>query len=118
MRNLPRCRGQLQSKKNLDDLKDEITTDNVPTRDGQWMGDPKLRSHEESTKRAQRGLKEGSKMAYTRGDRVLLSIDSDVSRFVVKILLPQYVTENSFPVYVGILRSSSRVCIQHLVRLQ
>ena len=76
----------VSGEKNSDDLKDETTTDDVPTTDGQWMGDPNLRSHEESTKRAQRGLKEGSKMAYTRGDRVLLSIDSDVSRFIVKIL--------------------------------
>ena len=86
--------------------------------DGRSKFEVARREHEEGSKRAQRGLEDGSKMAYTRGDRVLLSIDSDVSRFVVKILLPQYVTENSFPVYVGILRSSSRVCIQHLVRLQ
>ena len=53
-------------QKNSDDLKDETTTDNVLTTDGQWMGDPNLRSHKESTKRAQRGLKEGSKMAIDR----------------------------------------------------
>ena len=29
---------------------------------------------------------EVARLAYTRGDRILLSIDSDVSRFVVKIL--------------------------------
>ena len=29
---------------------------------------------------------EVARLAYTQGDRVLLSIDSDVSRFVVKIL--------------------------------
>ena len=67
-------------EKNSDDLKDEITTDSVLTTDGQWMGDP-LRSHEESMKTAQRGLKEGSKRAQ-RG----LSIDSDISHFVVKRL--------------------------------
>ena len=44
--------------------------------------------------------------------------DTCIKHVVLKILLPQYVTENSFPVYVGILRSSSRVCIQPLVRLQ
>ena len=55
-------------RKNLDDLKDETTTDNVPTTDVQWMGYPNSRWHEESTKRAQRGL----------------SIDSDISHFVEK----------------------------------
>ncbi len=69
MRNLPRCTGQLPEK-NSDDLKDEITTDDVPTTDGQWMGYPNLRLHEESTKRAQRGQ----------------SIDSDISRFVEKMI--------------------------------
>ncbi len=77
-RNLPKCTGQLPEK-NLDDLKDETTIDNVPTMDGQWMGNPTLRSHEESTKMAQRWLKDGSKMAQR-----WLSIDSDISRVVEK----------------------------------
>ena len=66
-------------EKKSEDLKDETTTDDVPTMDGQWMGNPNLRSHKESTKRAQRGLKEGSKRA-----RRWLSIDSDISHFVEK----------------------------------
>ena len=45
----------MPAKKNLVDLKDETTTDDIPTADGQWMGDPNLRLHEERTKRAQRG---------------------------------------------------------------
>ena len=44
--------------------------------------------------------------------------DTCIKHVVLKILLPQYVTENLFPVYVGILCSSSRVRMQHLVRLQ
>ncbi len=56
-------------QKNSDDLKDETTTDNVPTTDGQWMGYPNLRSHEESTKRAQRGLKDG---LYARRSRIAI----------------------------------------------
>ncbi len=70
----------VSGKKNSDNLKDEITTDNVPTRDGQGMGNPNLRSHKESMKRAQGGLKEGSRRAQR-----WLSIDSDISHFVGKL---------------------------------
>ncbi len=44
--------------------------------------------------------------------------DTCIKHVVLKIILPQDITENSFSVYAGILRSSSRVCIQHLVCLQ
>ena len=65
MRNLPRCRGQLPATK-FGGLTEKTTTDNVPTMDGQWMGNPNLRSHEESTKGARRGLEDGSKRAIDR----------------------------------------------------
>ena len=53
--------------------------------DGRSEFEVTRREHEEGSKMAQKELKNGSKMAYTQGDRVLLSIDSDVSRFIVKI---------------------------------